>query len=118
MEDKCDFDVMIGHAACARCASRKELYALIVMILADEIGYNLPDDLNQLLEDTACFRCPSDREKLQLIAGALFDKYWDGTVDELLSEIRCLLCVDENQLKAILVLLFCRYIDNCNGGPR
>lgn len=114
-DNHCTVEGLLGLSPCVQCLSRKELYAVLVIILADVAGYNMPDDLQDLLEDSACFRCPSDREKLQMIVSKFIHEYeenWEN-MDQVRDEIKCVLCIDEASLKGLLVHLLCHYIDGC-----
>lgn len=99
-------------APCVKCLSKKELLALLVVILAVFSNYDLPDDMNQLLEDSSCFACQSDRERFNGFMSKLVDVYReDFTVEEIREEIKCLVCVDETRIKSALALLLCNFFN-------
>lgn len=109
---QCTVDGLQAASPCVKCLSRKELLALLIVIMADQLGYDLPDDNSEILEDSACFRCQSDRERLNGFMSKLVSEYRDAyTIEELREEIKCILCWDEVAIKSALALLLCQYID-------
>jgi hypothetical protein len=118
----CTVPELVEAQPCVKCASRKDLFAVMIYILAEVDGYSIPDDTEALLAEAACFSCLSDREKLNVLVTKLIslvdDEEYEGT--EVFDDMKCLLCIDERTMKAILTLLICKFIglfDECQERP-
>lgn len=97
---------------CLNCVSEEQLLQALFFVLAEMAGYDMPADLNQLLDDAACFQCLSDRQKLQQTV-AVFAKYAVDaeTIDttDVLGQAACIRCLKPGQVKSAIPFLLCTY---------
>lgn len=86
--------------------------ALLVVILADLLDYDMPDDIPEILSASACFKCQSNRERMNGLMGKLISVERDGyTIDQLREEIKCVLCWDDVTLKSAITLFICEMMN-------
>lgn len=95
---------------CLQCLSFSQLKMVELLMLAEINGYTLPDDLNQLLEDSAGFMSLSEKQKKQaeITAMAVQADNVDG-IPALIEKINCLQCATSGQVAAITALLQCQF---------
>lgn len=99
---------LLNDFKCLSCLSQKELLAVAVYALAWGNGYDLPGDINQIIEDSACFECLSDKQLDQAMALVPVKFFMDdATVPTVAQDISCLTCASPKQLKAALAYLLC-----------
>ena len=101
---------------CLACLSESELKKLLIVVMADLMGgYSLPDDTATLLKDSACYTCMSKHQLLQVVVTvwatmAYSDREGMPTIEEIRSQIKCLLCATPAQVDAALAQLTCGLI--------
>jgi hypothetical protein len=86
----------------------------MLLELAKIDGWDLgdPDDVSDLLESATDIGKLSDKQKLQSIVCLLGDAaFTEGeTVDDMLSEFRCLHCWKPGQVESAILYLLCQII--------
>ena len=101
---------------CLKCLSLSQLEMLKLFLLSVIEGtYDLPEDFQQLLEDSACFTCLSDKEKLEgelasmaSLAGGRGESHFEDFVEA----FKCLPCAKPGQIKAATALLLCKWFES------
>ncbi len=83
--------------------SNSELDAMLIYFLAQRVNITLPDDLTELIESVSCFKCLTETQMKQSWAAFLWEQSINvnSTLDEIMPQIRCLLCADPQTIKAL-----------------
>ena len=106
----CTPNTLLNIYPCMECLTEKELFAVIVYILAYKAGYDLSEDLNDLMSDSACQSCMTDKQMMEAVASML--AYWAGlqstSMSEIRADVKCLLCAEPRKVKGLLVYLICQ----------
>lgn len=73
-------------------------------------GYTLPDELDELLEDSACFNCTvaaSETEMLKFELAILAHYLSEESLSDIASKVKCLPCLKPGQINAATLYLQC-----------
>jgi hypothetical protein len=91
-------------------AGETDLLSYLAVLWVDAAGYTLPDDLNQLIEDSTKHTAMSELAMLQAEVALMWDTYESrSTNDELLNKTKCLKCLSPATIRAITMLMKCQY---------
>lgn len=101
----CTPSSLVASSPCLQCLSEKELWAVIVAILALGAGKTLP----QAVEDGACFNCMSRKQMLQALVTLLGNDILGESISAqtVIDQMHCLVCAPESQLMAAALKLWC-----------
>lgn len=97
---------------CLECGSESQLLLVLLLALAKNrhAGYTMPDDTNQLMQDSACWACLSDKQLLQAVVSTVSEWVEDEDWQPLVEEARCIQCANPKQIKAAIAFLICKII--------
>lgn len=101
---------VLGNNPCLKCLSETELMMLLFLLWADAAGYTLPDDLTTINGLAACNTCTSAKQKLEMeivAMGLIYEA--STTVDEMVAKVKCLPCMQKEQILAGIAYAKCVY---------
>lgn len=102
---ECTPSSLLASTPCVKCLSIKELWAVIVAILAIDAGKTQP----QVISDSACFTCLSEKQMLEAFVVLLGNAVLGSTtsLQTVIDEMHCLVCATDKQLHAAALKLLC-----------
>lgn len=110
----CTPQALAEIAPCFRCLSETQLRMVFMFLWAILDGYDLPEDLDQLVEDSKCFTCLSQKQILEQKVAILAD--FLGATDLLsgqesvIEDMRCFPCLSQRQIDAAILFLICDFL--------
>jgi len=108
----CDREWLLESFPCSACLSDKELLAAIVYALGVLTGVDDSngETLHGSLEETACIACMTQKQMKQSVLQMMVSSFGPTfTVDELRDKIKCMMCLDDNKLRALGIRNLCRF---------
>lgn len=108
-----DPNALLALAPCTQCLSISELKRVLVAALGWFENYDMPDDLDALIENSKCWACTSSKQKLEaavIVLGQFI--FEEGPQETQVTEmLACLRCVDDEHIDAALIFLICSFFE-------
>jgi hypothetical protein len=100
----CTPSSLLAASPCLACLSYRELYAVMVGILATALG-KTP---NQMINESACFACMVEKQMLQAVVSKLGNDLAPHQLDTVMAKVACLRTVPDSPLLAAFVYGLCK----------
>lgn len=99
---------------CFHCLSESQLRMVMMIFWAELAGYDLPEDLDQFLEDSKCFTCLSEKQILEQKVGLFAEFLGQRVIDaeQGLEAFKCLPCLRPRQIEAGILYAICTFLND------